>query len=95
MKNPRMLYRPGVEIRVWNKYDVDTLVVAEDEVEERLAEGWHLRPGDWERGSEKKADDQKAATPKGKRGRGTAPTTPESSAASDADASGSEKKADA
>lgn len=50
MENPRMLYRPGTETRVWNKYDVDTLVVDESETERHLADGWHLRPGDWEQG---------------------------------------------
>lgn len=55
MENPRMLYRPGTETRVWDKYDVDTLVVDEAEAEQHLADGWHLRPGDWEDGEQKAA----------------------------------------
>lgn len=43
---PRMLYRPGDAVRVWNAHDVDTLIVA-DEAEhlDALTQGWTERPG--------------------------------------------------
>lgn len=43
-----MLYKPGSMLRVWHKYDVDIIKVPDAEIEECIAEGWHLRPGDWE-----------------------------------------------
>lgn len=43
-----MLYKPGSMLRVWHKYDVDFIKVRAAEIEDRLKEGWHLRPGDWE-----------------------------------------------
>lgn len=42
---PRMLYRPGTELRVWDLHDVDTLIVADETQElEALEEGWSRRP---------------------------------------------------
>ena len=44
---PRMLYRPGTALRVWNTHDVDTLIV-NDATEEALAlvAGWTNLPGE-------------------------------------------------
>lgn len=45
--HPRMLYRPGTALRVWNAHDVDVLIVADEAAERRaLAEGWTRRPGE-------------------------------------------------
>ena len=44
---PKMLYRPGATLRVWNAHDVDTLIVDDGEEEARaLAQGWTHRPGE-------------------------------------------------
>ena len=54
MKNARMLYRPGTELRVWDQFDVDTLIVDESEVETHLADGWFLRPDEMPNAPEEK-----------------------------------------
>lgn len=42
---PRMLYRPGTSLRVWNAHDVDTLIVHDEhEQKSALANGWHMNP---------------------------------------------------
>ncbi len=42
---PRMLYRPGTEVRVWNEHDCDTRIVRDaDEEAAALEGGWHLHP---------------------------------------------------
>ena len=42
---PRLLYRPGSTMRVWNAHNVDLLTV-HDRIEEdaAAADGWHRRP---------------------------------------------------
>lgn len=47
MDHPRMLYRPGTTLRVWNMYDIDYLIVDSPEEErEALRKGWTRLPGE-------------------------------------------------
>lgn len=42
---PRMLYRPGTSLRVWDAHDVDTMIVGdEDEHLAALERGWSESP---------------------------------------------------
>lgn len=42
---PRMLFRPGTTLRVWDAHDVDTLIVKdEDEHLAALDDGWNETP---------------------------------------------------
>lgn len=43
MTGLRFICRPGTQIRVWDKYDIDFLTVPKGEVETYLADGWFLR----------------------------------------------------
>lgn len=47
MDHPRMLYRPGTTLRVWNMYDIDYLIVDSSEEERAaIAKGWTRLPGE-------------------------------------------------
>lgn len=57
MNYPRMLYRPGTQaLGVWNRHDCDLLIV-ESEAQEAaaLADGWFVKPGEWEQVHDDKA----------------------------------------
>lgn len=42
---PRMLYRPGSAVRVWNAHDVDTMIADnEDDHLQALEDGWAESP---------------------------------------------------
>jgi hypothetical protein len=55
MKNATMLYKLGTEMK-WEGVDYDTVIVGEDDIEEKLKEGWFRTAGEANADAESKGD---------------------------------------